>query len=357
MGKLDSKPLITIGLPTFNTPIAYFDLLIEQILRQTYPHFDLLIVDDGSEKNFVEHLKEIKAKDSRVRLILKEKNTGIYDTRNIILQNIKAELFTFVDSDDYIPLDYLERLLEGLKKAKHECSFSYCTYEKFESGVPAIAGLKEEDEIVDEGLLRRSLKGEFSHSLCCRLIPSRMLVGLTIDPNVGFDDAQLVPQICKRCKSIVKVNSTRYFYRQRQGSIIHSDNKTLFQAYRTFLAYLGIARNECPEMIPYLEIMAALSEVKLCSVAYDENFSKTKTKEKSKALKKLIRKYGYADVQNEANQIFLAVHFPMVFGSYLIEKDENKLEIEAFFRFFRSKFEFEQQDQSLGKNMPKHRCF
>lgn len=71
---------------------------IESILKQTYPHFELLIVDDGSTDNTVEIIRSFS--DARIRLIQNDGNKGQPFTRNIALTEAKGEFLAVLDSDD-----------------------------------------------------------------------------------------------------------------------------------------------------------------------------------------------------------------------------------------------------------------
>lgn len=59
------KPMnktVTVGIPTYNTPIQYFRTLLDAVLGQTYKELDILIVDDASEKTFVDLLQDYQKK-------------------------------------------------------------------------------------------------------------------------------------------------------------------------------------------------------------------------------------------------------------------------------------------------------
>ena len=315
MNKASFQELITIGIPTYNTPLDFFKILLNQVLNQTYKNIDILIVDDGSGPDFTLYLELIEKEDKRIRVIFNETNKGIYATRNIILKNIKGEYFTFIDSDDYVPADYLEKMYCALKKCGTECSISYCGYVKFKRSIPKIS-FSNVDLIEENDILFNSLIGQYGHTMCARLIPSFLLEHFEIDSEYGFDDAQLVPLLLKRIKAIAVVKSTKYFYRQRQGSIMHSTNDTLKQVYKTYLEYLKIASTDCLEAVPFLQIMIALSDFKLCCLNDKNKNTKKVVKEKSKALRLLIKKNGYIGTTKEKIQYFLSIHFPYMFAFF-----------------------------------------
>ena len=315
--------LVTIGVPTYNTPIKYFDLLIQQLINQTYTNLDILIVDDGSEDAFVAHLKDVKKLDKRIRLILKN-NTGVYDTRSLITANIQGEYFTFVDSDDYIPAGYIEAMLQALRGHEADCVFSFCKPIKFEGETSPLEKKNDTEATHLDRPFYRALVGELGHYIWGRLLPRKLIADTFFDPALGFDDAQCVLEVCRNASSAILVHNTNYFYRQRAGSVMHSGSHGLYSAYLTFVFYLDMAKKSCLDATPYLENMVALSELKLCCVDYGEGFTSSVLKEKSKLLRKSVGINGFFGSKKERAMMFLGAHFPRVFR-YLFVRKRRKL--------------------------------
>jgi len=88
----------------------YFD----RIINQTNQNYEIIIVDDCSVDGSYEYLSMLKNK--KIRLYRNEKNMGLGYTRNILLNYVTGDYVLFLDPDDYIELDLLERLDEILKK-------------------------------------------------------------------------------------------------------------------------------------------------------------------------------------------------------------------------------------------------
>ncbi|MBY6032512.1 glycosyltransferase [Marinobacter daepoensis] len=102
------KPLISIITPTFNRA-EFIVEAVESVMAQSYPHFEFLIVDDGSTDNTVELLQPF-LEDNRVRLFQQE-NQGQSVARNVALAESSGDFICFLDSDNYWPLDKLENQL------------------------------------------------------------------------------------------------------------------------------------------------------------------------------------------------------------------------------------------------------
>ena len=91
------KPRISVLLPTYNTKIEYIKEAIDSILKQTYHDFELLILDDGSDKYVQDFV--LTYHDDRIRYFYKN-NTGIADTLNVGLDLAKGEYIARMDADD-----------------------------------------------------------------------------------------------------------------------------------------------------------------------------------------------------------------------------------------------------------------
>lgn len=100
---------ITVFMAAYNAA-AYIAASIESVLKQTYPHFELLIVDDGSTDNTVEIVRTFN--DPRIRLLQNDSNKGQPFTRNIALKEAKGEFIAVLDSDDIAFPDRLEIQLQ-----------------------------------------------------------------------------------------------------------------------------------------------------------------------------------------------------------------------------------------------------
>src|SRR5690606_8180243 len=88
---------ITVFMAAYNAA-DYIAASIESVLKQTYDHFELLIVDDGSTDNTVEIIQRFH--DPRIRLIQNDGNKGQPYTRNLALTEAKGEFLAVLDSDD-----------------------------------------------------------------------------------------------------------------------------------------------------------------------------------------------------------------------------------------------------------------
>ena len=118
LGEMNST-LITIIVPVYNIE-KYLGYCVDSILSQSYPYFELLLIDDGSKDKSPAICDEYAAKDQRVKVIHKE-NGGVSAARNSGLDIATGDYICFVDSDDYVHSEMLQTLVEVAQREK--CDF------------------------------------------------------------------------------------------------------------------------------------------------------------------------------------------------------------------------------------------
>lgn len=114
--RFEDKPLVTIVVPAFNRG-DIITATIESIQRQSYWNWELLIVDDGSTDNTEDVVKRIKEKDERILFFKRPSHfkKGANSCRNFGVQNAKGEFVKWVDSDDLLASDALQKQIDALK--------------------------------------------------------------------------------------------------------------------------------------------------------------------------------------------------------------------------------------------------
>lgn len=100
MEKNKANPKVSIIVPVYRAE-KYVSKCIDSILNQTYPNWELILVDDGSPDNSGSICDEYAAKDSRIRVFHKE-NGGVSSARNIGIENAVGNWLMFVDADDWL---------------------------------------------------------------------------------------------------------------------------------------------------------------------------------------------------------------------------------------------------------------
>lgn len=106
--------LVSVIMPVYNREDT-ITAAISSVLAQTYPYFELIIVDDGSMDGTINIVEEIV--DERVRLIRGPGRSGVSEARNIGLRAAKGELIAYLDSDNTWKPEYLSAMVAALHKS------------------------------------------------------------------------------------------------------------------------------------------------------------------------------------------------------------------------------------------------
>lgn len=114
--------MVSIVLPTYNRA-EQLKASVESVLNQTYPYFELIIVDDGSKDNTAEVVKGYR--DERIRYCRLEENAGQASARNYGIEQAQYDYIAFEDSDDIWHPDKLEMQMQALLMAPKEVGFVY----------------------------------------------------------------------------------------------------------------------------------------------------------------------------------------------------------------------------------------
>jgi glycosyltransferase involved in cell wall biosynthesis len=116
-------PDISVIIPLYNKGMI-IERTVKSVLEQTYPNFELIIVDDGSTDNSVEVVQQIK--DERIRLI-RQKNSGPSAARNTGVRNANTDWVVFLDGDDELLPDALKHF-SFLRNNNNEIDIFNCSY-------------------------------------------------------------------------------------------------------------------------------------------------------------------------------------------------------------------------------------
>src|ERR1041384_7078965 len=93
----DSDPLVSVVIPTFNRA-RYLREAIDSVLNQTYPYWELIIVDDGSTDETQSTLETLA--DARVHVLRRPHEGNVARARNVGLEQAQGRYVAFLDSDD-----------------------------------------------------------------------------------------------------------------------------------------------------------------------------------------------------------------------------------------------------------------
>jgi glycosyltransferase involved in cell wall biosynthesis len=187
------QPFISVVIPVYNQE-AYIESTLQSVLRQSYPHFEVIVVDDGSTDSSLKRIKQLN--DHRIRLI-RQTNQGVSAARNNGFLAAKGEYIAFLDADDLWFPDKLAWDVETIRRNREPVCMVY-------SGHYCIDGNSRLINIPRYPVIQ---PGNFQSAIDCNLLPSTTLIHRTLVGALnGFPDDKIYPQedrvffmrLCKR---------------------------------------------------------------------------------------------------------------------------------------------------------------
>ena len=127
MDNIISEIKVSVIMPIYNAS-EYLCPAIDSVLYQTLPEIELICVDDGSQDNSLEILKEYQSRDDRVRIVT-ETNAGAAIARNNGMRRARGEYIAFLDADDFVEPTFLEALYETAKQ--DSLDIAICAYDMY----------------------------------------------------------------------------------------------------------------------------------------------------------------------------------------------------------------------------------
>jgi glycosyltransferase involved in cell wall biosynthesis len=123
---------VGIVMPVYKQDPHYLELAIKSILQQTYRNYHFVIVTDGAPAETVNQINRLILGDSRVQLIIKDKNDGVAKTLNIgfesLIKNNEVKYLTWVSSDNIYYSTFVEKLRDALENAPANIGLSYSSF-------------------------------------------------------------------------------------------------------------------------------------------------------------------------------------------------------------------------------------
>ena len=101
---------LSIIIPVYNVE-KYIDTCLKSVINQTYKNLEIIIVDDCSTDNSYNIIQEYITKDNRIKYVKHEVNKGLFQARITGSREATGDYIAFLDSDDYISIDYYRTLI------------------------------------------------------------------------------------------------------------------------------------------------------------------------------------------------------------------------------------------------------
>lgn len=216
--------MVSIIVPVYNIE-KYLSRCVDSLRGQTCKDIQILLVDDGSTDGSGALCDAFAAEDPRIQVIHKP-NGGLSDARNAGLDAATGEWILFVDGDDYLATEAVQRLLDATQPDADFVQFHY-----FETEDTAWAPDPNQlaNPVICEELPKMWQwlydKGGVAASSCTKLWKRRVFEDVRFKKGILHEDEELMNRVLPRCRKVIYTDLVLYGYVMRSGSIVHSGFK------------------------------------------------------------------------------------------------------------------------------------
>lgn len=237
----------------------YLPKCLESLIKQTLNDIEIICVNDGSMDNSLAILKEFASKDSRIRII-DNQHQGVAKTRNTGIEQSTGEYIGFVDSDDYIDIDFFEKLYNSATKSNSDIAIASILKHKNFFNIYNAKYTKEETTITIQDKIKLCEdKKHFFFYAWNKIYHS----GFIKENNIKFSEGQIYEDVMFAIKAlyysnkIISVYGTKYHYIEHENSLTKYKDKTgekeqdLVKAYSELQEFCNSKNIEIPERLNY----------------------------------------------------------------------------------------------------------
>lgn len=211
-----NKITVSVIIPVYNNA-RYVADCVQSVLAQTYPHFEVLCIEDGSTDNSLQIIQKMAQADGRIR-VLQQPHSGPGRTRNLGLQEAKGTYVMFVDADDLLHPACLQTALDVAQKYKADLvAWKYMPFTTSISFVPLGSAQSGQVHLTKEPIL---LGSAWMHYVVWgKLYKKTLLDGISFENEYVFEDLPFIYAVMLRHPSTAWLEAPLYAYRNAPGSL------------------------------------------------------------------------------------------------------------------------------------------
>lgn len=189
-------------------------------MSQTFDDFELIIVNDGSTDSSIEIINSYKKKHSKIK-VFNQSNTGVAIARQRALEQCSGKFFIFIDADDWVEKDYLEKFYSVLKQGDYD--LLYCDFFNHKNGLDK----KVEQNFGDsklfciEKLLSHEMKGFLWNKVFKKDIVKTYGISFDSDFDI-WEDLVFCIKFFVFLKSFRYIDNCGYHYNDVETSLVRS---------------------------------------------------------------------------------------------------------------------------------------
>lgn len=258
------KKELTIIMPCYNSS-QYIEKNLNSILSQTYNDFNIILIDDKSTDNTLEIIKKYKNNSKNIIIIENDKNRGAGYCRNEALKLCDTKYVTFIDSDDYINKDYLDKMISLLKKQNADVIVCDIKLE-YENKFKMICTC--DDEISKKNIIANGLAA----APCNKIFITELFNEIKFPEGIINEDVAAILSILINADKITYTSDVYYNYVQHSNSV--QNEKFTEKKFDIFKSIDILKKNNCNNLYFEEIIFSQLILFLFYKVAEEKSFIK-----------------------------------------------------------------------------------
>lgn len=266
---------LSIIVPVYNVA-EYLERCLNSLINQTLNEIEIICVNDGSTDNSLCILEKFAGLDKRIKII-NQKNKGLSGARNTGIKLVQGEYFGFLDSDDWVDLDYFEKLYKRAKNCDADISLGdFIRKGKFKHKIRL--KLNKEEEFVGDN--EKFYGSQFYHFPCVwnKIYKTSKFNDLRFIEGIFFEDGPYTIQALHRANKVVTCCNTYLYYFVNPNSIVKTLNKKkeqdMYNSSKFILNYIKDNMQIQDKGIYYETFVQKLWRIKLYSTVENLYYKK-----------------------------------------------------------------------------------
>lgn len=237
-------PKVSIIMPVYNKE-RYLRESLKSVLNQSFSDFELIVVNDGSTDNCLAIIQEFARKDSRIK-VFSQKNKGVSAARNLGLEKAKGQWIQFLDCDDSIMPDYIEKCFIKKNVEQYDIIFSDFKKNNILNGESQIISSERKEDGNSKSILSEFIRKQFNNGfygflsnklINCKLIKNNLI--LFREDITLAEDLQFMIQLYRKCKRVCYIDTLSYVYYIRDDNFSFNRNINYYTQLEIILDLLG----------------------------------------------------------------------------------------------------------------------
>lgn len=300
---------VSIVLPIYNVE-SYLETCVQSVKNQTYRNIEIILVDDGAKDNSGKICDRLALEDSRIVVVHKE-NGGLSSARNAGYKIATGKYLMYIDSDDVIKADVVEKCVETMQKDQSDIVIY--GYEKIDENGNVLETCTWGNKLLNHDMMVEHLYTAITE-MSFGYAWNKLYRKSVIDESQILSDSKIIDredlvynmELLKNVDKVSYIDYVGYEYLQRSTSLLHNSNLARLKGIDYFvmtMQNIKVGNEQIDKKLFNMNVLHYLADCIIKNVIWNEEL---KAKEKRKLMKKILKECPltqqlYQDVDNPAH--------------------------------------------------------